>query len=77
MWVGPYEVEMRDTIMWVIGIVLALPAAGLMVWNDTDVAPLTVIVVLGITCMAIGALQAADKLPRSVAPQMARSGLED
>lgn len=46
---------MRDTIMWMIGIVLALLAAALMVWSDTDVAPLTVILVLGITFIAIGA----------------------
>ena len=49
------EVEMKDTIMWMIGIVLALLAAGLMVWSDTDVAPLTVLLILGITFIAIGA----------------------
>jgi hypothetical protein len=41
--------------MWMIGIVLALLAAGLMVWSDTDVAPLTVLLILGITFIAIGA----------------------
>ena len=49
------EVEMKDTIMWMIGIVLALLAAGLMVWSDTDGAPLTVVLILGITFIAIGA----------------------
>jgi hypothetical protein len=49
------EVEMRDTIMWVTGIVLALLAAGLMVWSDTDAAPLTVLLVLGVTFIAVGA----------------------
>ncbi len=46
---------MRDTIMWMIGIVLALLAAGLMVWSDTEAAPLTVLLVLGVIFIAIGA----------------------
>ena len=46
---------MRDTVMWTIGIVLALLAAGMMVWSDADVAPLIVLGVLGILFIAIGA----------------------
>ena len=46
---------MKDTFMWVIGIALALLAASLAVWSDTDVAPLTVLLILGITFIAIGA----------------------
>jgi hypothetical protein len=46
---------MRDTIMWLIGIVLALIAAGLMVWSDTDTASPTVLLVLGVLFIGIGA----------------------
>ena len=46
---------MRDTIMWITGIALALLAAGLMVLGDTDAASLTVLVILGVLFIAIGA----------------------
>ncbi|MGI9529682.1 MAG: hypothetical protein ACR2NG_08225 [Acidimicrobiia bacterium] len=46
---------MRDTLMWMTGIVLALAAAGLMVWSDADVAPLIVLGILAVIFIAIGA----------------------
>lgn len=49
------EADMKDTIMWMVGIALAVLATGLIVWGDTDVAPLTVLLILGITFIAVGA----------------------
>jgi len=40
--------------MWVTGIVLAVVAAGLMVWSDIDVGPLLVLGMLGILFIAVG-----------------------
>ena len=47
--------DLRDTIMWVIGIVLAVGAAGLMVWTDIADGPLMVLGMLGILFIAVGA----------------------
>lgn len=52
---GAVEVGMRDTLMWMIGIVLALVAAGLMVWSDTEVTPLIVLGILAVVFIAVGA----------------------
>jgi hypothetical protein len=49
------EVELRDTIMWLVGIVLAVLAAGLMVWSDIGDGPLMVMGMLGILFIAVGA----------------------
>jgi hypothetical protein len=49
------EVELRDTIMWVVGFVLAVLAAGLMVWTDIGDGPLIVVGMLGILFIAVGA----------------------
>jgi hypothetical protein len=49
------EVELKDTIMWATGIVLAVLAAGLMVWSDIDDGPLLVLGMLGILFIAVGA----------------------
>jgi hypothetical protein len=49
------EVELKDTIMWVVGFVLAVLAAGLMVWTDIGDGPLIVVGMLGILFIAVGA----------------------
>ena len=49
------EVELRDTIMWIGGFVLAVLAAGLMVWSDIGDGPLIVVGMLGILFIAVGA----------------------
>jgi hypothetical protein len=49
------EVVLRDTIMWVVGFVLAVLAAGLMVWTDIGDGPLIVVGMLGILFIAVGA----------------------
>ena len=49
------EVALRDTLMWIIGIALALLAAGMMIWSEVTVAPLIVLGTLGILCIAVGA----------------------
>jgi hypothetical protein len=49
------EAELRDTIMWVVGIVLAVLAAGLMVWSDIGDGPLMVMGMLGVLFIAVGA----------------------
>jgi hypothetical protein len=49
------EVELRDTTMWIVGFVLAVLAAGLMVWSDIGDGPLIVVGMLGILFIAIGA----------------------
>jgi hypothetical protein len=41
--------------MWVVGIVLAVIAAGLMVWADIADGPLMVLGMLGILFIAVGA----------------------
>ncbi len=46
---------LKDTIMWVTGIVIAVLAAGLMVWSDIDDGPLLVLGMLGILFIAVGA----------------------
>jgi hypothetical protein len=53
-WGSSWEVELKDTIMWVTGIVLAVVAAGLMVWSDIDDGPLLVLGMLGILFIAVG-----------------------
>ena len=42
------EVALKDTIMWVTGIVLAVVAAGLMLWSNTSDGPLLVLGMVGI-----------------------------
>ena len=49
------EVGLRDTIMWIGGFVLAVIAAGLMVWSDIGDGPLIVVGMLGILFIAVGA----------------------
>jgi len=49
------EFDLRDTIMWVVGIILAIVAAGLMVWIDIADGPLMVLGMLGILFIAVGA----------------------
>jgi hypothetical protein len=49
------EVALRNTIMWLVGIVLAVLAAGLMVWSDIGDGPLMVMGMLGILFIAVGA----------------------
>ena len=46
---------MRDTIMWIGGFVLAVIAAGLMVWSDIGDGPLIAVGMLGILFIAVGA----------------------
>jgi hypothetical protein len=47
--------DLKDTIMWVVGIVLAVVAAGLMVWTEIADGPLIVLGMLGILFIAVGA----------------------
>jgi hypothetical protein len=47
--------DLKDTIMWIVGIVLAVVAAGLMVWTDIADGPLMVLGMLGILFIAVGA----------------------
>jgi hypothetical protein len=49
------EVDLRNTIMWLVGIVLAVLAAGLMVWSDIGDGSLMVMGMLGILFIAVGA----------------------
>jgi hypothetical protein len=49
------EVELRHTIMWLVGIVLTVLAAGLMVWSDIGDGPLMVMGMLGVLLIAVGA----------------------
>jgi hypothetical protein len=49
------EGKLKDTIMWVTGIVLAVLAAGLMVWTEAADGPLIVLEMLGILFIAVGA----------------------
>jgi hypothetical protein len=49
------EGKLKDTIMWVTGIVLAVLAAGLMVWTEAADGPLIVLGMLGILFIAVGA----------------------
>jgi hypothetical protein len=55
LWGSSRKVELKDTIMWVTGIVLAILAAGLMVWTDIGDGPLLVLGMLGILFIAVGA----------------------
>jgi hypothetical protein len=55
LWGSSRKVELKDTIMWVTGIVLAILAAGLMVWTDIGDGPLLVLGLLGILFIAVGA----------------------
>lgn len=41
--------------MYIVGIVMALGAAGAMLWSSIDAAPLTVIGVIGVVFIAVGA----------------------
>jgi hypothetical protein len=45
----------RETVMWGIGIVMAVGAAAMMVWGSVDSAPLTVLLVIGIVFIGVGA----------------------
>ena len=46
---------MKDTFMWAAGIALALIIAGLIVWTDSDIAPLVALAVMAVVFIAIGA----------------------
>jgi len=45
----------RSTVMFVLGIVMAVGAAVAMVWSSLDSSSLTVIVVIGLVFIAVGA----------------------
>jgi hypothetical protein len=45
----------RETVMWGIGIAMAVGAAAMMVWGSVDAAPLIVLVVIGIVLIGVGA----------------------
>lgn len=46
---------MKDRFMWTAGIALALFTAGLMVWTDSDIAPLVALAMMAVVFIAIGA----------------------
>ena len=46
---------MRETVMWVIGIVMAAGAAAMMAWSSVDSASLVVLLIIGIIFIAVGA----------------------
>jgi hypothetical protein len=45
----------RETVMWGIGIVMAVGVAAMMVWGSVDAAPLIVLLVIGIAFIGVGA----------------------
>jgi len=45
----------RSTVMFVVGIVMALGAAVAMVWSSVDSSSLMVIVVIGLVFIGVGA----------------------
>ena len=45
----------RSTVMFVVGIVMALGATVAMVWSSVDSSSLMVIVVIGLVFIAVGA----------------------
>lgn len=47
--------EVRDTVMWATGIVLAVVAAGLMVWTELATEPVIILGMLGVLLTAVGA----------------------
>jgi hypothetical protein len=49
------EGYMKDRFMWTAGIALALFTAGLMVWTDSDIAPLVALAMMAVVFIAIGA----------------------
>lgn len=46
---------MRDTVMVVVGLVMALGAAAMLVWTDADPAALVPFAVVGIVVIGVGA----------------------
>lgn len=47
--------NVRESGLFVVGIVMAVGAAALMVWSSISIAPLVVIGVIGIVFIAVGA----------------------
>jgi len=45
----------RSTVMFVIGIAMAVGAALAMLWSSFDTTPLTVILIIGVVSIAVGA----------------------
>lgn len=45
----------RSTVMFVVGIFMAVGAALGMLWSSVDVTPLTVIGIIGVVFIAVGA----------------------
>lgn len=48
---------MKDTVMFLIGIALALCAAGMMIWSDVDSATPALLGLLGVIFIGVGARQ--------------------
>ena len=46
---------MREPVMWVIGIAMAVGAAAMMAWSSVDSASLVVLLVIGLVFIAVGA----------------------
>ena len=47
--------NVRESGLFVVGIVMAVGAAALMVWSSISIAPLVVIGVIGVVFIAVGA----------------------
>ena len=45
----------RSTVMFVVGIAIAVGAALGMLWSSFDTTPLTVILIIGVVFIAVGA----------------------
>jgi low affinity Fe/Cu permease len=45
----------RSTVMFVVGIAMAVGAALGMLWSSVDTTPLTVILIIGVVFIAVGA----------------------
>jgi hypothetical protein len=54
----------RSTVMFVVGVTMALGAGGLMFFTEIDTGPLTVIGIIGIMFIAVGGVRSLDRRSR-------------
>lgn len=45
---------MRDSMMFILGIAMALSAAAMMVWSEVDSTTLTLLAILGVIFIGVG-----------------------
>jgi hypothetical protein len=51
----------QSTIMFVVGLAMALGAGGLMFFSDIETGPLTVIGIIGIVFIAVSGVRLLDR----------------